>query len=35
MIAPDQHLAAAYYRNTVIHFFVNGAIAELALIRAA
>jgi glycerol-3-phosphate O-acyltransferase len=35
MIAPDQHLAAAYYRNTVIHFFVNGAIVELALIRAA
>jgi glycerol-3-phosphate O-acyltransferase len=35
MIAPEQHLAAAYYRNTVIHFFVNGAIAELALIRAA
>jgi glycerol-3-phosphate O-acyltransferase len=35
IIAPDQHLAAAYYRNTVIHFFVNGAIAELALIRAA
>lgn len=34
-IGPDQHLAAAYYRNTIIHFFVNGAIAELALIRAA
>ena len=35
MIAADQHLAAAYYRNTVIHYFVNGAIAELALLRAA
>jgi glycerol-3-phosphate O-acyltransferase len=35
MIAPDQHLAAAYYRNTVAHFFVNGAIGELALLRAA
>jgi glycerol-3-phosphate O-acyltransferase len=35
MIAPDQHLAAAYYRNSVAHFFVNGAIAELALLRAA
>ena len=35
MIGPDQHLAAAYYRNTVIHFFVNGAIAELALLAAA
>ena len=34
MIGPDQHLTAAYYRNTVIHFFVNGAIAELALLRA-
>ena len=27
--------SAAYYRNTVIHYFVNGAIAELALLRAA
>jgi glycerol-3-phosphate O-acyltransferase len=34
MIGPEQHLSAAYYRNTVAHFFVNGAIAELALIRA-
>jgi glycerol-3-phosphate O-acyltransferase len=34
-IGPDQHLAAAYYRNTIIQFFVNGAIAELALLRAA
>jgi glycerol-3-phosphate O-acyltransferase len=34
-IAGDEHLAAAYYRNTVAHFFVNGAIAELALLRAA
>jgi glycerol-3-phosphate O-acyltransferase len=34
-IGPDQHLTAAYYRNTVIHFFVNGAIGELALLRAA
>jgi len=33
-IAPEQELTAAYYRNTVIHFFVNGAIAELALARA-
>jgi glycerol-3-phosphate O-acyltransferase len=33
-ISPDQDLAAAYYRNTVIHYFVNGAIAELALLRA-
>jgi glycerol-3-phosphate O-acyltransferase len=35
MIGPDQHLTAAYYRNTIIHFFVNGAIAELALLYAA
>ena len=34
-VAPDQHLAAAYYRNTVIHFLVVGAIGELALVRAA
>lgn len=34
-IDTDQQLTAAYYRNTVIHFFVNGAIAELALLRAA
>ena len=34
-IGLDQHLTAAYYRNTVIHFFVNGAIGELALLRAA
>jgi glycerol-3-phosphate O-acyltransferase len=35
LIGPDQHLTAAYYRNTIIHFFVNGAIAELALLHAA
>jgi glycerol-3-phosphate O-acyltransferase len=34
-VGADQHLAAAYYRNTIIHFFVNGAIAELALLAAA
>ncbi|HXJ37413.1 MAG TPA: glycerol-3-phosphate 1-O-acyltransferase [Candidatus Eisenbacteria bacterium] len=34
-IGPDQHLTAAYYRNTIIHVFVNGAIAELALLRAS
>jgi glycerol-3-phosphate O-acyltransferase len=27
----DQHLAAAYYRNTIIHFFIPLAIAELSL----
>ncbi len=34
-IGPNQHLAAAYYRNTVIHFFINTAIAELSLLRAS
>ena len=34
-IGPDQHLTAAYYRNTIIHFWVSSAIAELALLRAA
>jgi len=34
-IPTDQLLTAAYYRNTIIHFFVNGAIAELATLRAA
>jgi glycerol-3-phosphate O-acyltransferase len=35
VVAPDQELTAAYYRNTILHFFVNGAVAELALARAA
>ncbi len=34
-IGPEQHLTAAYYRNTIIHFFVTPSIAELALLRAA
>ena len=34
-IGADQHLTAAYYRNAIIHFFVNASIAELALLRAA
>ncbi|MFP5332042.1 MAG: 1-acyl-sn-glycerol-3-phosphate acyltransferase [Acidimicrobiia bacterium] len=28
---PQQALQAAYYRNTIVHYFVPGAIAELAL----
>ncbi|MEE8580406.1 MAG: glycerol-3-phosphate 1-O-acyltransferase [Myxococcota bacterium] len=35
VIGPDQQLTAAYYRNCIVHFFINGAIAELALQRAA
>ena len=34
-IQETQYLAAAYYRNTIVHYFVAGAIAELALLRAA
>jgi len=34
-VAPGQHLAAAYYRNTIAHFFLLGAIAEIALLEAA
>jgi glycerol-3-phosphate O-acyltransferase len=33
-VGPQQHLAAAYYRNTIIHFFVNVAITEVALLAA-
>jgi glycerol-3-phosphate O-acyltransferase len=35
LIGADQQLAAAYYRNSIIHFFVNPAIAELALLSAS
>jgi glycerol-3-phosphate O-acyltransferase len=34
-IEPEQHLAAAYYRNTIIHFFTTGAIVELSLLAAS
>ena len=30
-IGPEQYLQAAYYRNTIIHFFVTIGITELAL----
>ena len=30
-IPRDQRLAASYYRNTIVHFFLTRAIAELAL----
>ncbi len=33
-IAPEQHLVAAFYRNTLIHLLVNRAIAELATFMA-
>jgi len=31
VIEKDHHLAAAYYRNTIIHFFVNSSILEAAV----
>ena len=31
VIESDQHLSAAYYRNTIIHFFVNASIVEVAV----
>jgi glycerol-3-phosphate O-acyltransferase len=34
-IALEQHPVASYYRNTIIHFFVNKAIVELGLIKAS
>jgi glycerol-3-phosphate O-acyltransferase len=34
-IGADQHLTAAYYRNTIIHFFVGAAICELSLLHLA
>ncbi|MEO1594454.1 MAG: glycerol-3-phosphate 1-O-acyltransferase [Pseudomonadota bacterium] len=33
-LAPEQHPAASYYRNTTIHHFVVKAFSELALLRA-
>ncbi|MEM6581583.1 MAG: glycerol-3-phosphate 1-O-acyltransferase [Pseudomonadota bacterium] len=34
-IEQEQHPVASYYRNTIIHFFVNKAIVELALLKAS
>ncbi len=34
-IERDQHHAAAYYRNSIAHFFVGGAITELSLLAAS
>jgi glycerol-3-phosphate O-acyltransferase len=34
-IMPGQHLVAAFYRNNSIHWFVNRAIVELAMIEVA
>ena len=34
-ISPDQHLNAAYYRNTAIHYFILDAFVEIALLDGA
>ena len=34
-IAPGRRLAASYYRNTIVHFFLAPAIGELALVAAS
>lgn len=34
-IGEDQHLVAAFYRNTAIHILVDRAVAELAFLAAA
>ena len=34
-IPDDRYAIAGYYRNTVVHYFVNKAILELALVKAA
>lgn len=31
VITPGRQLAAAYYRNTIVHYFLDGALAETAL----
>jgi glycerol-3-phosphate O-acyltransferase len=33
--APGGHLKASYYRNSLVHHYLTGAIAELALLAAA
>ena len=33
-IGPDHQLAATFYRNSVIHFLLDTALAELAVLRA-
>ncbi len=34
-ISADQHLNAAYYRNTAVHYFILDAFVEIALLEAA
>jgi glycerol-3-phosphate O-acyltransferase len=34
VITPGRQLAAAYYRNTIVHYFLGSAVAEVALASA-
>jgi glycerol-3-phosphate O-acyltransferase len=34
MIEPDQQLAATFYRNSLVHFLLDTALCELAVLRA-
>lgn len=34
-IDPSRHAVASYYRNTVVHHFLNKAVLELAVVKAA
>lgn len=34
-VDPDQYPVASFYRNTIIHYFVDKAIAEIALLRVS
>jgi len=34
-VAPARHLEASFYRNSIVHYFLNRAIVELIAIRAA
>jgi glycerol-3-phosphate O-acyltransferase len=35
VITSGRQLAAAYYRNTIVHYFLDGALAEVALAASA
>jgi glycerol-3-phosphate O-acyltransferase len=35
VIGAEQHLAAAFYRNSIVHHFLDRSIAEVALVSAA
>ncbi|MFV0478731.1 MAG: glycerol-3-phosphate 1-O-acyltransferase [Parahaliea sp.] len=34
-IAPEQQAIASYYRNTIVHFFINKSIIELAVLKVS